>query len=81
MSTVHLPDELVRELMTATGQPTAEAAVLEAVSAHMDHKRQLKALETNESLNVRAARASREKFDAAMSLVPDAEPAPEDRLP
>jgi hypothetical protein len=39
------------------------------------------ALLTEDYLNVRAARASREKFDAAMSLVPDAEPAPEDRLP
>lgn len=67
--------------MTATGQPTAEAAVLQVVNEYSKHSRQLNALKTEDYLNVRAARASREKFDAAMSLMPDAEPAPEDRLP
>ena len=74
---VRLPDSLHKRLK--------ELAVKEGVSINqlisLAVTEKVSALLTEDYLNVRAARASREKFDAAMSLVPDAEPAPEDRLP
>jgi predicted transcriptional regulator len=74
---VRLPDSLHKRLK--------ELAVKEGVSINqlisLAVTEKVSALLTEDYLNVRAARASREKFDAAMSLVPDAEPVPEDRLP
>jgi hypothetical protein len=40
----------------------------------------ISALETEEYLQKRAKRASREKFEAALAQVPDVEPEPHDRL-
>lgn len=40
----------------------------------------LAALRTEEYLRARAARGSREKFDAALSRIPDVEPDEQDRL-
>lgn len=45
MTTVHIPEELAQELMTATGQPTAEAAVLQVVREYIQYRRQLRVLE------------------------------------
>ena len=74
---VRLPDSLHKRLK--------ELAVKEGVSINqlisLAVTEKVSALLTEDYLNLRAARASREKFDAAMSLVPDTEPAPEDRLP
>ena len=75
MTTVQIPDEVLRELMELTGHDTPEAAVLEALEWWLkEHK-------DGEYLRERAARGSREAFDAALALVPDTEPAPEDRRP
>lgn len=74
---VRLPDSLHKRLK--------ELAVKEGVSINqlisLAVTEKVSALLTEDYLNLRAARASREKFDAAMSLVPDAEPAPGDELP
>jgi hypothetical protein len=51
MTTVHLPDELVRELMTATGQPTAEAAVLQVVTEYLQRQKQRRILEFASTFN------------------------------
>ena len=75
MTTLRLPNELVQELMTVTGQPTAEAAVLQVVQLFLKSQRDM------EYLQARAARASREAFDAAMALVPSVPPLPGDELP
>lgn len=74
---VRLPDSLHKRLK--------ELAIQEGVSINqlisLAVTEKVSALLTEDYLNVRAARASREKFDAAMSLVPDTEPVPKDRLP
>lgn len=75
MTTVQIPDEILQELMALTGHDTPEAAVLEALEWWIKGQRD------REYLRERAARGSWDAFDAALALVPDTEPAPEDRLP
>ena len=75
MTTVQLPDEMAQELMTATGQPTPEAAMLQVVQLFLKSQRDM------EYLQARAARGSREAFDAAMAHVPSVPPLPGDELP
>lgn len=77
MSTnIELPDALykrVAELAAKEG-----VTVEQLVSSALAEK--LSAVLTEEYLQERAGRASREKFEAALSRVPDAEPEGHDRL-
>ncbi|CAM3800926.1 hypothetical protein [Deinococcus frigens] len=75
MTTVQIPEEIVRELMELTGHDTPEEAVLFALEWWLETQRD------GNYLQARAVRGSWEAFDAALALVPDTEPAPEDRLP
>lgn len=75
MTTVQLPDDPAWELMALTEQLTAEASALRALEFFVEQQRGLACLQA------RAAKGSREKFDVAVALVSDIEPAPEDRLP
>lgn len=72
--TVQLPGGLAQELMALTEQPAPGAAALRALEFFVEQQKGLAYLQA------RAARGSREKFGAAIALVPDIEPAPEDRL-
>ncbi len=74
---VRLPDSLHKRLKELAAQEGV--SINQLISLAVTEK--VSALLTEDYLNVRAARASREKFDAAMSLVPDTEPVPGDELP
>lgn len=65
--------EQIRELVKKEGISINQFIAAAAVE-------KLAALMTEEYLDKRAARASREKFDAALSRLPDVEPEEQDRL-
>lgn len=74
---VRLPDSLHKRLKDLAKQEGV--SVNQLISTAVAEK--VSALLTEDYLRGRAARGSWEKFDAALSLVPDAEPDPADRLP
>lgn len=74
---VRLPDSLHKRLKDLAKQEGV--SVNQLISTAVAEK--VSALLTEDYLRERAARGSWEKFDAAMSLVPDTEPAPADRFP
>lgn len=74
---VRLPDSLHKRLKDLAKQEGV--SVNQLISTAVAEK--VSALLTEDYLRERAARGSWEKFDAALSLVPDAEPDPADRLP
>lgn len=74
---VRLPDSLHKRLKDLAKQEGV--SVNQLISTAVAEK--VSALLTEDYLKERAARGSWEKFDAALSLVPDAEPDPADRLP
>ncbi|GBF06946.1 hypothetical protein DAERI_110128 [Deinococcus aerius] len=74
---VRLPDSLHKRLKDLAKQEGV--SVNQLISTAVAEK--VSALLTEDYLKERAARGSWEKFDAAMALVPDAEPDPADRLP
>lgn len=45
MTAVHLPDELLQELLSVTGNVNAEAAVREALSEYVQYQKQLRVLD------------------------------------
>ncbi len=73
---VRLPDYLHRALKEAAKKENVSMNQLIALAL----AEKLSALMTEEYLEKRAVRGSREKFERAMSKVPDVEPLPEDRL-
>lgn len=73
---VRLPDYLYRALKEAAKKQNVSMNQLVALAV----AEKLSALMTEEYLDRRAARGSREKFERAMSKVPDVEPRPEDGL-
>nr|WP_246580598.1 toxin-antitoxin system HicB family antitoxin [Deinococcus aestuarii] len=74
---VRLPDSLHKRLKDLAKQEGV--SVNQLISTAVAEK--VSALLTEDYLRERAARGSWEKFDAALSLVPDAEPDLADRLP
>jgi hypothetical protein len=72
-----LPDSLVQQ--TKEWAEKDEISVNQFVATAVAEK--LAALSTVKLLETRAKRASRAKFEAALSQVPDVEPASQDRLP
>ncbi len=73
---VRLPDYLHRALKEAAKKENVSMNQLIALAL----AEKLSALMTEEYLEKRASRGNREKFEHAMSKVPDVEPAREDRL-
>ena len=73
---VRLPDYLHRALKEAAKKENVSMNQLIALAL----AEKLSALMTEEYLEKRAALGSREKFERAMSKVPDVEPVQEDRL-
>lgn len=45
MTTVQLPEELLQELLSVTGNANAEAAVYEALSEYVQYQKQLRVLD------------------------------------
>ena len=74
---VRLPESLhkrLKELATKEG-----VSINQFISLAVTEK--VTALMTEDYLNERAARASREKFDAAMARIPEAPPLPGEAMP
>lgn len=78
MSTMslRLPNSLHREIRELAKREGISMNQFIATAA----AEKLSALRTEEYLEARARRASREKFDAALARLPDAEPDSRDRL-
>ncbi len=73
---VRIPDYLHKALREAAAKENVSMNQLIALAL----AEKLSALMTEEYLEKRAARGSREKFEEALSKVPDVEPPPYDRL-
>ena len=74
---VRLPESLHKKLREWAEKD--KVSINQFIATAVSEK--IAALSTLELLEARGRRASREKFEAALSQVPDVEPAPEDRLP
>lgn len=73
---VRLPDSLHRQLKQLAKKEGV--SVNQLISTAVAEK--LSALMTEDYLRERAERGSRERFEAALALVPDTEPEPGDQL-